>query len=62
MVWTMRFVSITFCLTSLFTLTISEQPCIVDETPEYIGDEYFKAGMAELPVCCLFCSHLSFDD
>ncbi|KIM54037.1 hypothetical protein SCLCIDRAFT_1222336 [Scleroderma citrinum Foug A] len=28
---------------------VDDEPCIVDETPEYIGDEYFKAGMAELP-------------
>ncbi|KAI6127457.1 hypothetical protein EDD16DRAFT_1553093, partial [Pisolithus croceorrhizus] len=29
---------------------VADEPCVVEETPEYVGDEYFKSGMAELPV------------
>ncbi|KAI6034547.1 hypothetical protein BKA83DRAFT_89606 [Pisolithus microcarpus] len=28
---------------------VDDEPCMVEETPEYVGDEYFKSGMAELP-------------
>ncbi|KAI6166201.1 hypothetical protein EDD17DRAFT_1785809 [Pisolithus thermaeus] len=28
---------------------VADEPCVVEETPEYVGDEYFKSGMAELP-------------
>ncbi|KAL4065143.1 hypothetical protein V8B97DRAFT_1867378 [Scleroderma yunnanense] len=27
---------------------VDDEPCIVDETPEYTGDEYFQIGMGEL--------------
>ncbi|KAI6135141.1 hypothetical protein EV401DRAFT_1902886 [Pisolithus croceorrhizus] len=28
---------------------VADEPCVVEETPEYVGDGYFKSGMAELP-------------